>query len=271
MYDLGTAVGEWIWKTAGAEEEAEEKASRVGWKYKRLETQKEAKEGDIVTVALNGPTKKFTRVTQIRLGAGLFDKDLEHALIGKRAGKGSFAHSLGTIDYEIEKIERMIVPAVTDDMVKAENIAGVHTLQELVSYYYRETLRTEFTKESYTFTEKYFLPRCEFVIAAEDIAGMTEHEMDRCRGISKSMGKVFDEMTQEELMGAVGFPDIPSFKQMLHVYYNKVLRTALLGTALKGENEESLTQDNVFDYYKYFLDETTELALQNSEKARNLK
>jgi hypothetical protein len=56
---------------------------------------------------------------------------------------------------------------------------------------------------------------------------------------------------------------------MLHVYYNRVLRTALLGRALKGEDAEVLTQDNVFDYYKYFLDETTELALLNSEKARN--
>jgi hypothetical protein len=269
MYDLRTAVGEWIWKTAGAKEEAEEKASRVGWKYKRLELQRETKEGDIVTVTLNGPTKKFTRTTQIRLGAGLFDKDLEKELIGKKTGKGTFTHSEGKIDYEITKIERMIIPDVTDDMVKAENIAGVNTLQELISYYYRETLRTELAKESYAFTEKYFLPRCEFTIATEDVAGMTEHEMERCRGISESMGKVFDQMTKEELMGAVGFPDIPSFKQMLHVYYNRVLRTALLGTALKGENEENLTQDNVFEYYKYFLDETTELALQNLEKARN--
>jgi hypothetical protein len=269
MYDLRTAVGEWIWKTAGAEEEAEEKASRIAWKYKRLESQREVKEGDIVTVTLNGPTKKFTRTTQLRVGEGLFDKDLERAFIGKKKGKGAFLHREGRIDYEITKIERMIVPDVTDDMVKAENIEGIDTLQGLIAYYYRETLRTELAKESYAFTEKYFLPRCEFTIAAEDVAGMTEHEMERCRGISKSMGKVFDQMTQEELMGAVGFPDIPSFKQMLHVYYNRVLRTALLGRALKGEDAEVLTQDNVFDYYKYFLDETTELALLNSEKARN--
>lgn len=265
-YDLKQAVAEWRWQTGDAERTAQENMYRIGWKYKKSERQEEVWKGDIVTVSLRGNAKKFNRTTKIRVGAYLFDESLEKDFIGKQRGKTyAFLHETGEVLYRIEEIQRLVVPYVTDEMAAAEEIEGITTERELYRYYLTSALREKFSDESYVFLEKHYLLRCDFSIEAGDIGGMIEREMERCRGIAKRMNRIFEEMSEEELSGAVGCRNIDEFKKMLYGHYDKMLRSALVAAEMSGEDESKVTADNIFDYYKLLIEKTVNFALEKMQ------
>jgi hypothetical protein len=87
--------------------------------------------GDIATVLLNGKS------LIINVGSGLFDIDIEKESIGKSCGDTVKTDTLSVL---IERIERLVIPSLTDSFVKNLNIDGISTVREYKDYlaeYYR--------------------------------------------------------------------------------------------------------------------------------------
>lgn len=263
MYNLEKAVSEWAWSRDRNEGIVQESIYQVGLKYKRYEPERFVQYEDIVALSMQGPTKKFNRKAKVRVGIGLFDREFEAELIGKEKGNSyCFEHTIGKVSYCIEDIQRLVVPLVDDEMARAEGIKGVTNERELREYFRAKAMKSQYVNESYAFVEN-FVGLCEYELSGNDLEDLVEKELNRCRAVSKKMGKVFDELPQEALLGAVGCRSISEFKEMLCSYYKKILCAAMYAAKMEGEEEERLPAEQLFDYYVKLLNKTAELALKD--------
>lgn len=256
------SVKQHIWNARPDMQAVADNLYQAALKYKRYEQADVVCTGDIVSVCMKSPHKKFNRTAKLQVGGNLFDAQLESALIGKCVGQcGTMEHPLGQIDYEIRDAQRLIVPALTDEMACNVGLQGVRTVAHLRDHYLDESLKKAIYDEVY-----YFIPACleqwEFAIQEADLYDMDEYEMERCRAISRSMGEVFDEMSEQRLLGAVGCPSIPAFREMIHEYHRQTIKVVLAEAWLTGKNMATVTPDDVNDLRYAFTERVTKYAMK---------
>lgn len=259
-------VGQYAWKTMPDYQFADEQLYQVALKYKKYDAVNMIAAGDVAALILVSETKKFNRKLKLQVGANMFDRELETALIGAEAGKTiTVSHSTGQITCTVDAIQRLVVPALTDEMAQQLQIDGVSCAAELREYYLDESLKKQLQDEVFDFIP-ILLDEWEFAIEEQDLSDMDEYEMERCRGISRSMGKVFDEMTEQELLGAVGCHNIPEFRAMIHEYHKKALSAMLAEAYLSGQDVSSLTPADANPCYGALMDRIVRCALQQMKE-----
>lgn len=259
-------VGQHPWRATPDYKAMDEQIYQVTLKHKKYDAVEAIAVGDIAALTLVSETKKFNRKLKLQVGANMFDRELEAALVGGEAGK-TFAvfHPAGQITCTVEAIQRLVVPALTDEMAQQLQIEGVSCAAELREYYLDESLKKQLQDEVFDFIP-ILLDEWEFVIDEQDLFDMDEHEMERCRGISRSMGQVFDDMTERELLGAVGCRNIPEFRAMIHEYHEKTLRAMLAEAYLSERDVSSLTPADANPYYGALMDRIVLCALQQMKE-----
>lgn len=255
-------VGQHSWQATPDCEAMHEQIYQVTLKHKKYDAVETIASGDIAALTLVSEAKKFNRKLKLQVGANMFDRELEAMLIGNAAGETyTVSHPAGQITYTVEAIQRLVVPALTDDMVKSLQVEGVATVAALEEYYLSESLKKQLQDEMYDFIPE-FLNHWEFAVDEQDLFDMDEHEMERCRAISRSMGEVFDEMTEEQLLGAVGCHNIPEFRAMIHEYHEKTLCAMLAEACLSERDASALTPADANLYYGALMDRIVLCALQ---------
>ncbi len=245
------------------ENKTKESMDKVALKYHTYISADDINVGDIVSLKMSSDQKKFNRSIKLNVMSGMFDKDFEQFLVGKKKNElYTYIREGLSVNVTIEDITRLVIPDVNDEMAKKEGIEGVNTVAELEQYFLKNELRTGLTNEFYSNFVNFYIGKCEFEVDNQDIEYMIECEMNRCREIAKTMNMVFDEMTEDQLAGAVGCRTIAEFKIMLNKVYNKNLRVALTAAAIKGENGDMITYENVPDYFMWLRDKTIDLAIK---------
>lgn len=259
-------VGQHSWQATPDYEAMDEQIYQVTLKHKKYDAVETIAVGDVAALILVSETKKFNRKLKLQVGANMFDRELEAALVGSEAGK-TFAvpHSAGQITCTVESIQRLVVPAVTDEMAQQLQIDGVATVAQLREHYLDESLKKQLQDEVFDFIP-ILLAEWEFAIDEQDLSDMDEHEMERCRGISRSMGQVFDDMTEQELLGAVGCHNIPEFRAMIREYHEKTLCAMLAEAYLSGRDVSPLTPADANPYYGALMDRIVLCALQQMKE-----
>lgn len=248
-FAVEAAVAAFDWQAKPDWKAAEDNLYQIALRYKRYETVYTVASGDIATVRMEAEAKKFNRTAKLQVGGNLFDKQLEAELIGKAVGaSGVCQHPAGPVRYTVVDAQRLIVPEVTDEMAQSAGIEGAETAEALRQHYVTESLKKELYNEVYDFLPAY-LEKWQFAIEEADLYEMDEHEMERCRGISRSMGEVFDDMTEQQLLGAVGCPSIPAFREMIHGYHYKTLQAMLAEAWFAGRDPAELTPADGNPYY----------------------
>lgn len=259
-------VGQHPWRATPDYKAMEEQIYQVTLKHKKYGAVETIAVGDIAALTLVSETKKFNRKLKLQVGANMFDRELEAALVGGEAGKTfAVSHSAGQITCTVEAIQRLVVPALTDEMAQKLQIEGISTAAALKEHYLQESLKKQLLDEVFDFIPA-FLDQWEVAIDEQDLIEMDEHEMERCRGISRSMGQVFDEMTEEQLLGAVGCRNIPEFRAMIHEYHKKTLRALLAEAYLSGQDVVPLTPADANPYYGALMDRIVLCALQQMKE-----
>lgn len=254
-------VSQYTWNARPDMQAVADNLYQIALKHKRYEQADVVQAGDIITVSLESQYKKFNRTTKLQVGGNLLDPQLEAALIGKRVGEsGTLEHPMGEITYQIRDAQRLIVPALTDEMAGDAGITGVQTLAELKEHYLDESLKKAIYDEVYDFIPRH-LEQWQFAIEEADLYDMDEHEMERCRAISRSMNQVFDEMTEQQLLGAVGCSSIPAFREMIHDYHRQSLKAVLAEAWLSGKDVQALTPGDVNDLHYAFVERVTLYAM----------
>lgn len=266
QYSIEKAVQAHIWNAKPDHKAVQDELYQVALKHKHYEAVNQVAAGDIISIVMKSDAKKFDRNLKLQVGGNLFDKILESELPGKLVGQEyRLAHPTGEIVYTVEDAQRLIVPSVSNDMVKELGITGVETPEALLNHYLRESMKKELYDEVYGFIPT-LLDQWSFAIEEEDICRMDEYEMERCRGISVSMGMVFDEMTEQELLGAVGCRNIPEFRAMIHEYHRKSLRAALMEALLSGKVATQITPEDVNGLYGALIDRVIQCVLDQIEE-----
>ena len=135
--------------------------------------------GDLVTLTLCSENKKWNRSSlQLKVGANLFNRDLEQTLPGKQAGETySVALYESSVQITVNSIQRTVIPELTDALICSLEIPGVSTLAQ-----YRQKLREKYTafyRESYLqWYAVQFLQQwcdtCQWAIDQEELDGFIE-------------------------------------------------------------------------------------------------
>ena len=247
VYDINRAVHEWEWKSNADEAGVQQKIYSIELAYRSYVAEDVIEKEDIVKICLNSELPKYNRTVNVRVGDGLFDKELEDFLLGKKAGQ-SFCYIKNdvSVSCRIIKVERLVVPALTDRMASEQKIEGITTASGLYKYFSEQSLQKSLSFEAKDFLLGY-IKKCSFDIKQCDIDELCRRELERCRKVSADMSMVFDEMTPDQLTGAVGCRSIPEFHEKLQKFYNENLRIALV-YAQGAECDRQLTYENVNEF-----------------------
>ena len=100
--------------------------------------------GDTVMLRTESALPKFNKAKlPVTVGTGLYDKELEAALVGKTVGEsGTVSKNGETVAYEIISAKRKFVPALTDAMAAEQGIEGVNTVEKFRAHLAKE--KTDF-------------------------------------------------------------------------------------------------------------------------------
>lgn len=259
---LAPAVAQYPWQAKPDEQKAQEQIYQIRLKHKHYDRADTVQTGDVATVAMEAEQKKFDRTIKLQVGSNMFDRELEATLVGKKVDTDYvLEHTAGTIRLRISDIQRLVVPALDDEMAVQAGIDGISTAADLNQYYVDEELKKALHNEVFDFLTDY-LYQWEMEIDPEELEQMDEAEMERCRGISRSMNMVFDEMTEEQLLGAVGCHDIPEFRKMIHGYHRKSLSAMLVEATLRRQDTQTLELKDANVFYGALLDRIVACAMK---------
>lgn len=194
--------------------------------------------GDIAAVELQSDNDFFNRNLKINVGKGFFNRELEKKLMGLRRGETSqIHHSVGEIVVTVRDIQRLVIPELTDELVQRGGMEGISTAAEYLGAIRRKLAEEQIAARAYDLLGN-ALASSKFSVDEAEIAGIVALELDRCRRIAREQGKVFDEMSRQELLDGVGQPDIPSFKQMVAGMAAEQISVALVYLRWRGRDED---------------------------------
>lgn len=233
-------IGDAKWRPETDEEEIEKQTEQFRLGYREYRAQQTVESGDIADLELTSEEPFFNRRIKINVGKGLFDKELEKALLGKRLGETyTVAHSSeGDISVFVKDIQRLWVPPLSDELVERAGLEGIHNAEE-----YKRSIRLENLKKNARETAydclNGMIAESVFELDGDEVSFLIESEMERCRRIAEEQGEVFDDFDSEKLMGAVGQPTIEDFRRMLNEMLREQLSSSLLYLYWQGKDSES--------------------------------
>lgn len=149
-----------------------------------------AQMGDTVTLRVSSSLARFNhpQVTAT-LGRGLYDRDLEAAVVGKRIGEAVRAVCRGAdVDATVLKICRMQFPEPTDEMVEALHQSDdrgnqIHTVAEYEAYVAEEKTTEALSTVYQSILEQLVKDYPVTDYAPDDIAALGALEKDALRNI----------------------------------------------------------------------------------------
>ncbi|OBA06121.1 hypothetical protein A9P44_04195 [Paenibacillus polymyxa] len=197
----------------------EEELQRIQKKHRQLVEVNDVQNGDSVTLNLTSGEKKYNRENlTISIGLGLFSKELEEQLIGRRSQDTADLNVQGhEVHVQIVRIVRSIVPPWTDAMAAEEQIDGVSTFEELKAYI-KEQIRVNVTSSNLYYiinsVNRQLAEKGKYNLIQEDLDLLTHMELERVRLITQSEGLVLEEMTEEQFQGRI---PVKSYEEFMHM------------------------------------------------------
>lgn len=126
-------ISEYIKGFETDEAQLEKDLNRVLKAHGRREDAKTVSEGDTVTLSCRSRLPRFNKTNlPVIIGRGLFDRDLEQAMVGAGVGETLTLKKDGTpVEIDLIKCTHTVLPELTDVNVKSFGIEGVETVSQL--------------------------------------------------------------------------------------------------------------------------------------------
>lgn len=141
MPDYQAEIKAWPWSVDEAAAATQEQVYQICLKHKYYEEQSRIEDGDIVTLNMQGAEPPFNRPIPVRVGAGLLDRAFEQSLIGHtKEDKLVFMRKGAGIPCSVQRITRLIVPGLSDEIAAAETLDGITTARQLYDHYYHKAV-----------------------------------------------------------------------------------------------------------------------------------
>lgn len=229
----------------------------------------EIKPQDMVTLSSTSDNPRFCKnhIT-IRVGLGLFSRELETQLLGWKAGQNGTVTVKGQcVTVAVESIRREILPEVDDALAARCGVPGIHTAKDIYIYCKGkqfDELLEEPLDEAFAYLSRIVLDKSEFTLDPEEL----EYSQDR----------MVRELNQNSLFRETGIDGTPeeTFREIfcctkaelldsMRLSGTLVLKAALLGQAmLERAGKLSTTAD-----YEAYLRRYLEAGNKTEEQARS--
>lgn len=230
----------------------EKEITRIKKKNKISYEVQEVTKGDIVICSLKSSISKFNKENiSINVGLGLYDRQVEDALIGMEKGESKILLlDNESINIDILNISRSRIPELTDEMVEKEEINSVSTVESLINYLegLHEVERNKaIDSKAYLLVGKILkevIEKSEFVIYEEDIEYLSKLEIQRARVLAKLEGLILEDMTPEEFSGRIPVQTYEDFLKMIYEMKKESLPILLLGLKSADKDVYKVSKEN---------------------------
>lgn len=225
---------------------------KVEKKYAHYEKVQSIMVGDLVTMDLESSIEKYNKQSlPVVVGLGLFNKSFEEQILSLNIFETAIISlNDSKIKTTITNIERKVINPVTDEMIKAENIDGVLTVDEYKKYIYDEVVSNALTEIS-EFVLSEVLNSSEFKLLEEDFNSLFENELVKLRKFAELENMVLEKMTEQELGMRIGQPSLQSFEEILRMnWYPLILKEYLISMSIAKEEKIEFNENS----YEIFMD-----------------
>ncbi len=226
-----------------------------------------AKEGDTLTLAVSSPLPKFNKErVKVTIGRGLYDKDLEAALVGLKQGEHCRVFIKETpVSAEILEIRRKTEPTPTDEMVKAlavKDFKGnpIETVEAYENFVMEERTSEAVSEVSYYMMEAIIKDYPVEHYEESDIARLGQLEQEFYEKIFlEQKGVDLSALSEEQFREELGVANMDEFLNMRHDWYQMKIHQCLI--LLNVLNLPCEGKTDPLDHYEV-LSELTELFQQ---------
>ena len=218
----------------------------------------ELQKGDIAVIDLESSLDRFDRKgLTLAVGSGLFDKELEAALIGKKTGDEFTAAVKGTpVKVTVKSGKRTVFPQPTDEMAKqyAESIEGMEDIATVAQYI--EHVKAQYITEQKqntifrTLDEmlQYVLTHSDWEFDDHELEEIYKDMLENMEQMAQeTCGKSFEEMTDEEISAETGIPDKEALLAELHSECERQIASLLFVAVNNGKDPKALSIEEAYD------------------------
>lgn len=192
---------------------------------------------DMVTLSCSSDQPKFQKQhLTVRVGLGLYSKELEAQLIGLAQGETrTIRVGETTVIVSVEKIVREILPELTDALAERCGIPGVQTAEDVRTwcrYQQYDRLLEDPADDAFSYLAGAAIQNSAFALDPEEqrqaevilYAAMNEN--------SRLAGKTFDTAPEETFVHAFGISK-QQMREQLKVTAEYTLKSAVLGQTIR--------------------------------------
>ena len=206
---------------------------------------------DMVTLRCVSENKRFNKdhIT-IRVGLGLFSRELENQLLGwKKGQRGTVTVKEQPVEVTVESIRRETLPEVDDALAARCGISGIHTAEDIHAYCKGKQLEEaleEPADEAFTHLMREVCAASEFALDPEETAISRERMAEEMKHNS-----IFS-LPEDTFLEQFGCSKEDMMEQMRNSG-EAVLKSALLGQAMLERAGKLATSDDYEAYLARFL------------------
>lgn len=196
--------------------------------------------GDMAVFSVKSGDKRFDKTDlKIVVGKNNFNREFEKAVLGMKVGETKTIKADGSkVEAALKSAMRKKTPEIGDELIKKENIENVSTVEEYKTYSFNQQKGQVIIDITNSLLRK-IIETNEFEVDKSEVEYLVEAAMESCRAKSREEGKVFEEMTREELGVRVAAGSIAEFKKNCTIYYENYLKiAAVTALALRIPPEE---------------------------------
>ncbi len=202
---------------------------------------------DHVTLSCQSPIPRFNKQhIVVRIGLGLFTKELEQQLIGAAVGQDVTATVKGDpVTVQIESISRQLIPELTDDLVKSAGIDGVDTVEDAYfwckGHQFDEELEDQ-ADEVFAYIAGRVIETSEFELDESELAITYAGNLSILKNSSALAGRSLDELSDDEFQEAFWMPR-SSMEEHLRITAVGSLKSAVIGCILMEQAGKAVTME----------------------------
>ena len=204
-------------------------------------------QGDVIAVSLESNIPGYNKNAQISVGRGIYNKEFENDLIGMKKGDSKDICMRGTpVTTKIISVKRRMIPAVTDEMVKKENVKGVCTVEEYKKYIYDDTLiklKNRKMSEILDITKEEIINKSEFQLADDDINYMQNIAKVQLEKRAQENNLSYEEFLKEMISQFLENPTAEESKKYIADACLRRLKMLVIGTYFAKKRGISLNQE----------------------------
>ena len=236
-------------------------------KYATVEEAAEVAPQDMVTLTCSAESPRFCKEhITIRIGLGLFSKELENQLVGWKAGQsGTVTVKEQHVNVTVEAIKHEQLPEVDDALAQRCGIEYIKTAQEVHTYckgkQFDDILEMPLD-DAFPYLMRLVLEDSQFELDSDELQFSRELSANQFLQSSLFAERSFEDFTDEEFLETFGI----SKNEMLSNMMNGgeyTLKCALLGQTLLERTGKLPTEDD----YKAYLRRYTDISDMTEEQA----